>query len=156
MKHGDRVSLKINGEQINDVRISKWGNRWFACQNEKYGTTCPELFGYDYSYILGDDDQFAIEHYEIKVLPRPIEEVVYGDMVDDGKGEVFVLSRVDEAVNLSYTKNHNSFNFTCSIADLKEAGYKIVQDIQPEELATIKISKSTLEQLKKEGIKIVE
>jgi hypothetical protein len=156
MKHGDRVSLNIYRKQINDARISKCGKYWYACQNECDGAICLDLFGYDYSYSLGDDEQYAIKAHNIKVLPRPIEEVVYGDMVDDGKGEVFVLSRVDEAVNLSYTKNHNSFNFTCSIADLKEAGYKIVQDIQPEELATIKISKSTLEQLRKEGIKIVE
>lgn len=46
-------------------RLSKRGDSWYICSNVYRGSSCPERFGYAFSWVL-DSRVFALEPMELK------------------------------------------------------------------------------------------
>lgn len=126
--HGQRVSCEIEGVKIDDARISinptDSGEGFYLCQNFKDGESCPEKFGYAYSWF------FALANvniYKIKLLEEEGFRPKVGDIISDNIGHRRkVLEVFTNTCILSYANNfHNASSTICTFTELGELGYKI-------------------------------
>ena len=135
-KHGQRVTCKIEGTQINDAKISidEYGEV-YVCQNKKDGCDTDDKLGYAYSWsIYGDDREPTSDSglTDLIFLDRPIEDVQEGDVVDyKGAREAKVLGKCGEVIFLSKTNCHSLYGQALTLEQLKEAGCTIKQDTTP-------------------------
>lgn len=138
-KHGQRVTCKIEREQIDDAKISidEYGEV-YVCQNKKDGCDTDDKLGYAYSWsIYGDDREPTSDSglTDLIFLDRSIEDVQEGDVVwsenDEEITESKVLGRCGEVVFLSKTNIHSVYGQAVTIAQLKAANITIKQDTPP-------------------------
>lgn len=52
VRHGMRVTCKIDGKEISDAKISMEGDSMYICQNVLSGSGCKDKLGYKYSWFV--------------------------------------------------------------------------------------------------------
>lgn len=135
-KHGQKVTCKIDGEQIDDAKVSidKDGDV-YVCQNKKNGVDAENKLGYEYSWRIfyGNGALTAGACISaVTFLNRSIEDVQEGDIVaSKDKDERKVLGVCGECVHVSYDTSHEDYNYTSTKHALKLYGYTIKQDTPP-------------------------
>ena len=77
LRHGDRISLKMDGIVINDARISISGCYLYVCNNhERFnGNQAPEQFGYKHGWNMMIDEFSGLDEYIQDVKPYCKDEL---------------------------------------------------------------------------------
>lgn len=153
LKHGTRVTCEIEGEKIDDARISINSNGWvFLCQNKvKQDYPDADKLGYDYAWftrchrdeLASSNGCISDDSKILSILPEPktLDNLEVGDiLVLPFEQFARILAVCGEAVLLSYpSEDVESDDLKRSDGDwhtlfeLKEDGCAVHQPDQPAE-----------------------
>jgi len=120
-KVGQKVRCVINtgGEAAG----SSWElGRVFTITKIDENKSCPNATAY-YDFY----DRLVFEDH-LEAVAKTIEDVDYPDIIEVRGGKHKVLARINDLVFMSYEYDFNSSFSSYTISELKENGYKIVQE----------------------------
>ena len=92
----------------------------------------------------------------LELVTKPIEDVDYPDVIESEYGKRKVLGRINDLVFVSISNDFDETGLEHTIAELKNLGYRIVQEEEEEKMITIKgkeYSESTIKNALKEYVK---
>ena len=150
LKHGDRVTCKINGVQINDARISiDEHGCYFICQNRKKGEKAKIFFGYRYSWFFDPEDMKEDGVSDLRIVkeprtenPRTIlsEPLREGDVLyrENGDEQRKILGVCGQAVFPSHINLFDSAGQVWTAIDLASNGWTLKQPEPPKPRTLLK------------------
>ena len=174
--HGRKVTCKIDGEYIDDAKISvdkDSSESVYICQNKRSAYQADDLFEYNYSYFISDSIA-KFEDYEqlvtdLKLVERTLRDAVVGDVIYETDedaiiyrkvlgiiGEVIFVSHVSDSLENVTTHEPVSYIPTFTIGYLESEGYKIYEEqVEPEvkEFSIEEVAKALGEDVKNIRIK---
>ena len=143
--HGMYVTCEIDGEKIEDARLSiNEDGDVYICQNKKDGAPTKKLFGYTYSWWMASKNDNSATwgkvtnlcSVEEKTEEKTLDNLKKGDVLVNDKGETLTI------LGTAYRTTESHF----SAEELEEYGYKIQ--------TTPTLTKAEAE--KKLGVKIID
>lgn len=136
-KHGQRVTCEIEGDKINDAKISIDNSGIvYILVNIKDGGVADDLLGYEYCWkILSKNEDFYDGKEDVKnlkFLPRTIDDLEEGDLIGDECGVVVKVLGICGKV--CFLSEHDDFRTVdaapYTLNELKEYGYTLKQDVE--------------------------
>ena len=128
-KHGEKVTCKIEGEYINDARISIDSSGIpFICQNFRDGTRADDKLGYKFSWTFkgAQDVKHALKSFDYPEV---------GDEYKDSSGNSrFVLGVAGRVIFFSRVNDFNLSDTFFTKEELINKGYTIVQDTPEDDI----------------------
>lgn len=148
---GASVVTKIDGTEITDAKIHKEDGDWYICQNERSGVSCVNKLGYEYSWVVRQEDEAQGISYLSPAKPsKPtLETLKVGDFVENRSDKHKVLAVSGLLYWLSEGDNFDRYLGGYTLSELKEYGYKPVQPEVEEETIEIEGKKYTVKEIKK-------
>lgn len=151
LKHGDRVTCEIGGTKIDNAVISvDRDGTHYICQNKEAGARAENILGYKYSWAFNPEDPEDDSVTNLTVIPRTLDDLMVGDVVEHREGKSTVLARTENIVALSCLGNPNAYGAHRTIQEMKESGYTLVQSTEEpiEELTMEEVCKRLGKQVK--------
>ena len=136
-KHGDRVTCEINGEYIDDARISiDMDGTMYLCQSDflTFNDNADNMFGHSESNVVSG----CFDYYKVKLKEKTLDDLEVGDIlfvkaISGGADyEVKVLGICGLVYFLSDSDCHNTSGKNYTIQEIKGM-YTLKQEEEPEE-----------------------
>lgn len=111
--HGMIVKCKIEGEQIDDARISiDSKGQTYICQNKKDGTDAPNKLEYKYSWIFTHDGKSGWLQYvtDLESIKKTFKDLEWGDYILMNGKKKKVLGRLCDLVFLSSPEGEDNWD----------------------------------------------
>ena len=148
LKHGMKITCKINGDIINNARISiDKDKKIYICQNERQGDYTNNKFGFAYSWLTETYNDFYTHNdvTDIVILERTIQDgLIEGDIiVDTNRYKRKILGICGKVIFISAHKNFTSVGNYYTLERLIKNGFKLEEESENE-----LIPEYTLEELK--------
>ena len=139
-KHGDRVTCEINGEYIDDARVSiNASGKTYICQNRQNGINAENKFGYSYSWMV-DKDFISTGAKNLKLKEKTLDDLEVGDILVGEYGNKKVLGICGLVYFLSRTGNFNEAEGLYTIEEIKHM-HILKQQEEPEEITMAQLEK---------------
>ena len=149
LKHGDKVTCKIEGVHIDDARISVVEGRYHICQNEKNGDSIKDRLGYKFSWFFNPKNCLFYDVSDLRIVeeqktekPRTIlsEPLREGDVLyrENGDEQRKILGVCGQAVFPSHINLFDSAGQVWTAIDLASNGWTLKQPEPPKPRTLLK------------------